>query len=129
MEESTLPRDVQEFIERYVPSAGSLEILLLLFANRDRAWTVEQIVAKLRSNNMMVKDFLAYFESKDIVVQDDNASFTVNHQYPNLIANLTELSRVYHERPVSVLNEIYRVPGTGSKIQLFADAFKIKKKD
>jgi len=127
MDESNLSKEIREFIQTFIPSLGALEVLLLLFNNPDHAWTPDSIAMKLRSNMLMVNDFLAFFKSKGVVTEH-GGSYSFNQDQHDFNLRLKELSGAFYERPVSVLNEIYRIPNKpGSKIQVFADAFKIKK--
>jgi hypothetical protein len=127
MSESNLSIEIRQFIQMYVPSLGALEVLLLLHKNPWEHWTPSSITEQLRSNSAMVDEFLAFFQSKNILI-NEGSTYSLNQDIQEFNLRLKELSKLFYQRPVSVLNEIYRIPHKpGTKIQLFADAFKIKK--
>jgi hypothetical protein len=126
MNESTLSKETREFIQTYVPSLGSLEMLLLLLKYPEQSWTVESITKELRSNANMIRGFLQFFQTRGVLTVNGEA-YSLKRPNDTFLLRLGELSELLAERPVSVLNEIYSTPKASSKIQIFADAFRIKK--
>jgi hypothetical protein len=126
MDDSTVAKETREFIQMYVPSLGALEVLLLLLKSPQRSWTVDSITKELRSNTNMIRGFVHFFQSKG-VLKNEGENYSLVQGHDAFLRNLQELSELFSERPVTILNEIYSTPKTSSKIQIFADAFRIKK--
>jgi hypothetical protein len=70
------------------------------------------------------KEYLTLFESHGLV-QRDHDGFRYHGASPDLQAATDALLQAYNERPVTLIRMIYAV--ADSKIQSFADAFKLKK--
>jgi len=130
MKKSNISEEMRQFIQLNIPTAGSLETLLFLYKGKCKAWNAETIARELRSNAAMVQGFLEFFETRGLLIKNDSSTYQLNIEQKQLDASLAELEKLYKEKPVSVLNEIYALPTRpGSKIQILADAFKIKKKE
>lgn len=126
MDDSTLSKQTREFIQMYVPSLGALEVLLLLLKFPERSWTVDSITKELRSNTNMIQGFIHFFQSRGVLTHEGEI-YSLARGHDAFLQRLRELSELFSERPVSILNEIYSTPKSSSTIQMFADAFKIKK--
>jgi len=116
--------DVLDFIRRYIKTIWSLELLLLVRSDTQRAWTAGDLVKELRSSHKIVSEALSVFVQAGILRETD-AGFLfapVTSKFEELIG---ELGREFAERPSSVINAIVEAPS--SKLQDFANAFRIKR--
>ena len=123
---SVLPDDVKTFIRSTIKSIWALELLLYLRAHGDRSWDVKVLSRELRASEPVVRGSLGLFRAAGLV--DEAADGTV--RYAPAAAHLDPLVRqiaeIYGTFPLAISNEIY---APESRIQHFADAFRLTKKE
>ena len=123
MADALIPDDLRDFILKYFDSIAQLEALLLLRENPSEKWTAEAIAKRLyietrqaaailprlcEDGLLGTKDEVYYFECKDAGKK----------------SMIDRLAGLYARHIVPVTNIIHSKP---SRIQEFADAFRIKK--
>jgi hypothetical protein len=129
MEDADFSDEFCRFIQRAIPSVEAAEILLFLQKSPDRSWELKEIIDGLRAS-ITIGDADGWkcveaLQSRGLVAigQDRRA------QYRPTSAELEEfargLARAYAQRPVTLIRMIYALRDT--KIQSFADAFRIRK--
>jgi hypothetical protein len=69
--------------------------------------------------------YLAHFEARGVVAQETDSSYCYAPASAELDAVVGALTRVYNERPVTLVRMIYAPKD--EKIRSFADAFRLKK--
>ena len=119
-----IPDHLVAFLRRSIDSVEGLEMLFLLHTTRDRAWTVEEINAELRSSALAVQDRLDSLERRGLVRRQESGSYCFDERSPDapLVA---ELALEFARRPFTIMNLILQNPT--DKIRTFADAFRLKK--
>jgi hypothetical protein len=125
-----LPEEVRQFLRRYVSSIDQLEILLRLYALAPEGETSEQMAKALYLAPQAVHSRLEGFVDKGILVRtaDTESKKYFISKSSDVVRPIEELARLYRERRVSVINEIFSNPIDA--IQTYADAFILgKKKD
>jgi hypothetical protein len=125
--ESSISEDVQQFLVKQVRSIERLEILLLLSSSPERRWTVEDVYRAVLTNEHSVEETLERFCQADLAGKSEAAPWTYRYspaseEVKSLVA---QLAKLYKQRPVSVIDIIYR--RSVSDIEEFAKAFKIRK--
>lgn len=115
--------DVFHFIREHVRSVWALELLLLLKADGERCWTVDQLVAALRANQTLVTDNLAHLGQAGLVLADDQGCFRYRPAAEALSQLCDELEVAYRAKPVTVIRWI---SAPAERLQSLADAFKFK---
>jgi hypothetical protein len=123
---SELPESLLQFVRTCIPTYQSAEVLLFLSANPDRDFSPAEVVASMRPivvTASAIAEYAAHFTAKGLLTEQD-------HRYryqpsPEFERNIAELAHAYNHRPVTLIAAIYRI--TDSKIQSFADAFKLRK--
>jgi hypothetical protein len=101
-------------------------VLLFLAANRDRDFSPSEIVESMQPvvvTSSAVAEYAAHFAVRGLLTERDN-----RYRYdpsPEFERNVAELADAYNRRPVTLIGAIYRI--ADSKIQSFADAFKLRK--
>lgn len=113
-----------EFVNGSIKSVWALELLLLMRAHPDRAWTAEQLVTELRASTPLVSQVLQTFHHAGLVRETDAGHFEYAPASPTLEARCEELERAYRERPVTVINAI--VASSNDDLKSFADAFRFR---
>jgi DNA-binding MarR family transcriptional regulator len=117
------PADVKEFIGQNIHTLAQLEVLLMLRAEPERSWTVNEITNVLYLERQMVNDLLMDLVRRGFAVRLE-ASFRyqpVNEAVGRLIDRLAQL---YHERRVAVTTEIFSKPI--DIVKAFANAFRLR---
>lgn len=123
-----LPARTANFIRRYINSLEQLEILLLLSSAPDRRLSVEEIYEEIRSNRDSIQRRLDQMTAQGLVEpsgREEQRVFRYKAATPELVEAIEELSVVYKEHRVTVIELIFAEPP--SPIQGFADAFRIRK--
>lgn len=109
-------------LSEHVRSVWSLEVLLFLRRQPDRAWRPEELVRELRSSRGAVAGALARFEVGGLAVKEDGECFRFAPASPVLAEFSDRLAEAYEVRPVTVINMI----ASQGRIQGLADAFKFR---
>lgn len=111
------------FIRDHVRSVWALELLLLLRAHADRAWTAEALVGELRASTAIVAAALEQFERGGLILAEDGGGYRYAPASDILRELCDGLEQIYRERPVAVINAI---ASPADRLQGLADAFKFK---
>ncbi len=125
MEDVEFSDEFCRFIQKTVPAVDAAELLLMLHNKPEASLTAEEAVSKL-GPGISVADaarYLAMFEERGLVGQVDR-----RYQYrpASESAGFVQLlAQAYSQRPVTLIRVIYAL--RDSKIQSFADAFKLRK--
>lgn len=130
MEDSAFSEEFCGFIHTAIPSVSAAELLLLIFRHPGRWWTVPELRSELPSDvNITEAETAACLEalrSRGLVEFDDKKRTRYCAASDALDMQVRTLAQAYNERPVTLIRMIYAL--RDSKIQSFADAFKIRKR-
>ncbi|HUZ66583.1 MAG TPA: hypothetical protein VMU56_02860 [Beijerinckiaceae bacterium] len=116
-------QELLDFIKGSIRSVWALELLLLMRNGKEQIWTRETSAKEQRSNPNLTMELLAGFEAAGLVVRK-NDGYSYAPASPLLDELCAELERIYHERPVAVINAI--VSSRTDRLQIFADAFRFR---
>lgn len=121
-----LPIEIRQFIAHQIESVAQLEALLLIRRDSQRSWNAEELARQLYISEKMCQAMLDDLERRRYVVLDP-VSKSIVYQCADSQADamLTTLEDLYRERRVAIISEIHSNPI--SKVQTFADAFRIRK--
>lgn len=113
------------FVNKYITSVEQIEVLLILLANRERAWSVDEISAILRSSPNSIASRLEALKGSRLAKGDLGKGFQYaasgrSHEMVEL------LQEEYGARRFSVIELIFSRPDA---LQSFANAFRIKEED
>ena len=102
----------------------ALDLLLLLRQTQDRAWTLDELIAHLRSAKTIIDEALKIFVGLKLVAEEAPGAYRYmsSSEWETIVS---ELVRLYNERPLAIIREIVSAPN--DKIQSFVDAFRLKK--
>ena len=120
-----LPVSVDRFLRSTVRSVWQLELLLLLYRQRARLWTADELVRDLRASVLIVGDALDALQKAGLVSRNANDQYQYWPITPELDHLVDEVAAAYASSPVAVTEAILSAPS--SSVRTFADAFKIKK--
>jgi predicted transcriptional regulator len=122
-----VPDAVREFVQRNIDSVEELEILLWLRRSGQEA-TLAELAEKLRSTNSSVATRLEHLAERGLVAPGAMAG---SYRYVADSASLDEtvavLGDCYRDAPHKIMELVYSKPV--DKIQTFADAFRLGKKE
>jgi hypothetical protein len=124
-----VPEIVRSLIARHIDSVLELEILLLLYGSRPRAWSADEVVEKLRIDRAWAVTQLGRLCDHGLLRCE--ASPAPTYAYAPASADTdaaaAALDAAYADRRVSVIELIFAKPL--DKIRSFADAFRIRGRD
>lgn len=119
-----LDDDLLEFIQSSIRSVWTLEVLLLLRRERERAWSAEDLVRELRASDVVVGENLGLLEAAGLAAPAGNGLWRYAPASALFDGLAGRLAAVYREKPVTVVKAIVTSPN--EKLQTFADAFKLR---
>jgi DNA-binding HxlR family transcriptional regulator len=116
---------ILSFVRSSIKSAWTLELLLLLYRNRERSWRLEQLVRELRGSAALVAESLKALGNIGLITQIESETYCYTPKSPELDALVAALIKYYAVKPITVLRTIFTSPS--EKIKSFSDAFLLKK--
>ena len=129
MEDVDFSDDFCRFLQATIPGVDAAELLLLLDARREQAFSTAEAVAALRASVTLSEAeaarHFAAFEAAGLVARDAQGRVKYQPASEPLGAHVQTLARAYRERPVTLIRVIYAL--RDKKIQSFADAFKMRR--
>ena len=125
---SRIPRDVSLFLREHIRSITQLDLLLLLHAAPGRRFTAGQASAELRVPERFVTGLLVDFARSQVLVVDDADLPTWHFDPAGPHARVvTALAELVSKRKRAVHDLILAEPS--SDVQLFSDAFRLRRRD
>ena len=128
MSEPDLPENVRILLRGAVPNVNALELLLFVASRPTQSWRVEEIgtaIWPVALAPSAAREYLEHFRECGLVVQTADSRIQFHSISPELAEAVKMLTQLYVEKPVSVMRAIYAP--ADSKIQSFADAFRIRR--
>jgi hypothetical protein len=121
---ASLPEVVERFLLEQVSAVGDLEVLLHLRMHAQRSWSAQAIAAELRSSALAANQAATRLASRHLLrYGEDGWKYAAS---PEIDAAVSEVERIYRERPVSVMAAILSKPD--ASVRLFAEAFRVRPK-
>jgi hypothetical protein len=129
MAENSIPYDVKLFILKSIDSIAQLEALLLLRGNQAEEWEVEQVAKRLYISEPETAPLLKRLADEGFITARGDPPLRYQYQpcSPELAQMIDRLAELYAKQLVPVTNLIHSKPRT--RIQEFADAFRLRKDD
>lgn len=125
MATSRLPLDIKLFLTELIDSVSHLEVLLMLYNNKNREFTAENVSREMRSNSHSASNQLLQLKHKGLLATTDEKSYKYWPATPELDEKVKSLAALYNEMPVAIVTCIYEKPT--DRLKGFSDAFKFKK--
>jgi hypothetical protein len=129
MESNFIPKDVAQFILEKIDSIAQLEALLLLRSDSEKKWSTRALAGRLYIDEKQTEELLVRLSVQGFVLSSSDEPHLYKYQ-PNsmeLRRMVDRLAEIYSKLLVPVTNLIHSKPKT--RIQEFADAFKLRKDD
>jgi hypothetical protein len=122
-----IPAEVQQFILKNIDSVAELEALLIMAGHARETWTVEGIARRLYIPESDTAVLLSRLQSRGLIGLE--SAEPVRYRYrpdsEELAGLIAQTSAIYARHLVPVTNLIHSKVAT--RIQKFADAFKLRK--
>ena len=110
-------------VDQYVDSLDALEVLMLLFRERDRAWAPDDVARELRISGRVARRELERMRTRGVAADADGYRFDGSDV--EKVAAVARIAATYGTRRIELIN--YVASQTLKRIQSIADAFKLKK--
>lgn len=123
MGEDVIPPEVREFLLARIDSIAQLEALLLLYENPHQLWTPDQVAKRLYITSFAAEHLLATLSAIGLLSCDGTAC-RFSGEPPKLVRTIELLRFHYRKHLIPVTNLIHGKP---SRVQEFAEAFKLRK--
>jgi hypothetical protein len=122
-----LPPDIERFLDRYVPSLGHLEALLLVRNLAPRPIAAADVARRLYIMPDVAAAQLAELQGFGLLTPAESAERGFQYVPPDadLDRLIDETARLYQQRRVTVITYIYSKPV--NKVRTFADSFRLRK--
>lgn len=114
-----------EMVESCFDSVWSLELLLLLHAQPDRRWTTPEMVAELRSSELVVSQSVRGLLSAGLLVEESEGIVRYSTISGDLDLFVIKLDHEYRARPTRIRRLIVGRPN--AKLSSFSNAFNLRK--
>lgn len=125
MEDVEFSDEFCRFLQASIPAVDAAELLILLHRRRDDTFTPEEAVARLGPGIALsdARRYLDAFAANNLAeVTQGRYKFRDSPRTPFV----ETLAQAFTHRPVTLIRIIYALRDT--KIQTFADAFKLRRK-
>jgi hypothetical protein len=129
MEDADFSDDFCRFLQTTITAVDAAELLLLLRRTPERSWSPADLASQLRPSVPIVDaDALKYletFQTRGLVSTEEDRRVRYRPASEELRMYGDMLALAYKERPVTLIRMIYAL--RDSRIQTFADAFKLRR--
>ena len=119
-----LSDDVVRFIADYIDSVPQLEALLLLWDTAPRAWSIDELAARIYVSPQITQDIVSALERRRLIFRDERGALAFSPEAPDA-ARMAEVSGTYRRRLSQVAGLIHSKASLG--VLEFARAFRLKK--
>ena len=127
MAATRVPKEIREFVGRFLPSVEHLEIFITLQRNTTKSWSAPDIAAELRIQESTAADVLEQLASNNFL--DVKISNEILYRFNPATAALEEAAarcaEFYVRERIAMINAVTAAPLT--PLREFAEAFRIKK--
>jgi predicted transcriptional regulator len=126
---STIPADIAQFIVEKIDSVAQVEALLLLRSAPEQEWDVETVAKRLYVDEGQAATTLTRLQEERLIVRSalNQSRYRYEPTSSNLRQLVDRLADIYAKQLVPITNLIHSKPK--SRVQEFADAFKLRKDD
>jgi hypothetical protein len=127
MAHELIPDDVKAFLLQRIDSIAQLEALLLLRTNAALSWGAEALAKRLYITGQETAAILRHLQANGFLVATEDASDMYRYEpaAPDLAQMVDRVAELYARYLIPVTQLIHAKPLT--RVQEFADAFKLKK--
>lgn len=117
--------DLIDMVESSFGSVWALELLLVLYGQRNRVWAQDELVRELRSSEVVVAQSINSLIAGGLVVAESEGRVRYGPASKAQDKLVRELEEEYRKKPTAIRRLIIQSPA--DKLKNFAEAFMIKK--
>jgi hypothetical protein len=117
---------VRTLIRRHVRSVGELELLMLLRAERDRSWSVDEVCEALACPRSWAVAQLQVMASAGLLARADS-SWRFEPKSQDLEHATAALEEAYRLQSRDVVRFVFATPG--HDLKEFSDAFRLRREE
>ena len=121
-DDSALPDEIKDAIDRLIDSLPGLEFLMLAYREPDRGWTASELARPLGTSEKTVEALLAQMRKRGLLTGDP-AQPHFDARTP-LYAQVEIIARAYGARRIELIN--YVASGALRRVRALSDAFRLK---
>ena len=125
MADDIIQEDVKQFILENIDAIAQLEALLLLRLNPAMKMSAKEIAQRLYIDEAGAKIYLEQLLAGGFLTVTEKELYQYRPKFPGLEQMVDRVADIYAKYLVPVTNLIHSKPKT--KVQKFADAFRIRK--
>jgi hypothetical protein len=122
-----LPEDIRQFVLDNIDSIAEMEALVMLWRDAAVGWSIEQVVTRLYISPLDAERTLERLATRGVALRGDDGYRAAALPEPTA-ATVQRLVQLYDTHLIAITNLIHSKP-SASRIQQFADAFQLRKKD
>ena len=129
MSRDIIPDDVARFLLEKIDSVAHMEALLLLRSSPAQGWSVDAVAKRLYINDQQSAELLTRLSRDGLVIETmgDFPEYQYRQGAPEMENLINRVVEIYSKHLVPVTNLIHAKPKT--RVQEFADAFKLRKEE
>lgn len=125
-DDSELPPEIAREVDQYVDSLECLEVLLLMYRDGERVWSVDQIASELRIKSSTAARHLARMASLGLLeAENPSGDFRFHPKDQARATGARVIVEAYATRRIALINHI--ASRALSRIRSLADAFRVWK--
>jgi predicted ArsR family transcriptional regulator len=125
-DESELPQEIAREVDQYIDSLECLEVLLLMYRDAERVWSVDQIASELRIKSGTAARHLARMASLGLLeAENPSGDFRFHPKDQARATGARVIVEAYATRRIALINHI--ASRALSRIRSLADAFRVWK--
>ena len=126
MTEPEFTRALRDLIDHHLGSIDEIEVLLAVFARRGEPMSAASVATAAQKSVPLASEHLQALAGRGFLVHHESENA---YSYPLRAAEvdhaIEQLSRMYHQRPVTLIKALYDRPSTA--VLSFADAFRLRR--
>ena|ERR1041385_2734705 len=122
-----IPKDVKDFIAKYLRSVFEVEVLLLLHRTAGKCWLAHEVGRELGIETGVANTQLMSLAEMELLTECPNQPdcFIYNPANEELMAVVNSLAVAYEKQRVAIFSLILKRPD--NRMQRFAEAFRLIK--
>ena len=122
-----IPKEVRDFVARFLPSVEHLETFIALQRNTTKSWSAQDLCTELRIPESVAGDVLERLASDNFldVKISNEILYRFNPATPTLDASAAACADFYRRERIAMINLVMAT--TLGPLHDFAEAFRIKK--
>jgi hypothetical protein len=120
-----IPDAVAVWLRRAIGSFWTLETLLTLHRDTERAWTEAELVRETRSSAAAIAGALARLRAQQVAADGGDGRWRFAPATAEIEACVAAVAEAYATEPVALVRIVLTAPD--EKLRNFADAFRLRK--